>query len=105
MYENICNTDLPVFVHKEDIQAIKELAKDFKNRRVFGNKIETNLLRHKDAFQVEGHMRAQLISKFEGFVFQLKQTIDIFLDGILFLRINQSVFIKQGGPKNTKWED
>ena len=43
MYENICNTDLPVFVRREDIQAIKALPKDFKNRRVFGNKIETNL--------------------------------------------------------------
>ena len=30
MYENICNTDLPVFVRREDIQAIKGLAKDLK---------------------------------------------------------------------------
>lgn len=53
MYENICNTDLPVFVRREDIQAIKGLPKDFKNRCVFGNRIETNLLRHKDAFQLK----------------------------------------------------
>lgn len=53
MYENICNTDLPVFVRREDIQAMKGLPKDFKNRCVFGNKIETNLLRHRDAFQLK----------------------------------------------------
>lgn len=35
------------------IQAMKGLPKDFKNRCVFGNKIETNLLRHKDAFQLK----------------------------------------------------
>jgi len=69
MYENIRNTDLPVFVHREDIQAIKELAKDFKNRCVFGNKIETNLLRHKDAFQLKDICARSLLPNSEASCF------------------------------------
>lgn len=69
MYENICNTDLPVCVRRDDIQVIKGLPKDFENRSVFGNKIETNLLRHKDAFQLKDTCARSLFRNSEASCF------------------------------------
>ena len=85
-----------VFVHREDLHAIRGLPNDFENRSVFGNKIETNLLRHKGACQLKDMCARSLFPNSEASCFNSKayflETNDRYFPCLeIVLKINQSL--------------